>query len=156
MPLGLALALCCINGVDPWRMLKEAERHYLIGEQELLAVVFALREWRCYLDADEFAVVTDHHPNTYLKSLPIPSHRQVRWSQELARYKFHWEYRPGRTNVAHPISRQPCFNGLVCCTAATASETSSEIDDSVTEIREGYNTDPWFADPDKIGTVVTA
>ena len=71
----------------------------------------------------------------------VPStlhHRQVRWSQEVAWYKFRWEYRPSRTSVADPIDRQACFNKIGCCTAATASDFSREADDFTTDVKEGY------------------
>jgi len=53
--------------------LSNAERRYPVGEQELLAVITALRQWRCYLEGAEggVTVVTDHKPNTYLDSSPL-------------------------------------------------------------------------------------
>ena len=50
-----------------------AERNYTTGEQELLAVYKALKEWRCYLEgAKGLTLVTDHNPNTYLSTQPSP------------------------------------------------------------------------------------
>ena len=63
-----------------------AERNYTVGEQELLAVVHAMRTWRCYLEgvsADMFTVVTDHNPLTYLQTQTTLSRRQARWSEYL-------------------------------------------------------------------------
>ena len=40
------------------------------------------------------------------------SRRQARWSEFLQRFNFVWEYRPGRTNVADPLSRNPCRSVL--------------------------------------------
>ena len=34
--------------------------------------------------------------------------RQARWSEFLQQFRYTWEYRPGRLNVADPISRIPC------------------------------------------------
>ena len=39
-------------------------------EQELPAAIFALRQWRCYLEGAESVLVTDHHPNTFNDSCP--------------------------------------------------------------------------------------
>jgi hypothetical protein len=52
--------------------LSNTERRYPVGEQELSAVITALRQWRCYLEGAEggVTVVTDHKPNTYLDSKP--------------------------------------------------------------------------------------
>ncbi|KAL0048355.1 hypothetical protein WJX82_001521 [Trebouxia sp. C0006] len=51
-----------------------------VGEQKMLAVISALRQWRCHLEgAKEVVVFTDHKPNTYLDSKPSVqlSRRQV-------------------------------------------------------------------------------
>ena len=83
-----------------------AELNYPTGEQELLAVITALRQWRCHLEgAEKVVVVTDHKPNTFLDSKPSVqlSRRQVHW-QFLSRFDFTWEYRKGCANVADPIS----------------------------------------------------
>jgi hypothetical protein len=72
--------------------LSSAEQNYPVGEQELLAVVSALRKWRCYLEGakDGVTIVTDHLPNTFLitKSAEQFSRRQARWQLELSRIGF--------------------------------------------------------------------
>ena len=62
------------------RLLTPAEQRYTTTDQELLAVVFALSQWRCYLQGaqHDFTLVTDHHPNTYFASQPSLSRRQAR------------------------------------------------------------------------------
>jgi RNase H-like domain found in reverse transcriptase/Reverse transcriptase (RNA-dependent DNA polymerase)/Integrase zinc binding domain/Chromo (CHRromatin Organisation MOdifier) domain/Retroviral aspartyl protease/Integrase core domain len=89
------------------RKLSPAEKNYSTSEQELLAVVHAMRTWRCYLEGGECTVITDHNPNTFLKEQVNLSRRQARWSEFLERFNYHWEYRPGRINVADPLSRNP-------------------------------------------------
>jgi hypothetical protein len=61
------------------RKMIPAERNYTTTEQELLAVVKALKEWRCYLEGTTFTVVTDHCPNTFFQQQPVLSRRQARW-----------------------------------------------------------------------------
>ena len=91
--------------------LSDAERNYPVGEQELLAVVSALKKWRCYLEGAKggVTVVTDHLPNTFLdkKSAEQFSRRQVRWQLELSRISPSWVYEKGQTNAADPLSRCP-------------------------------------------------
>ena len=84
-----------------------AERNYTTGDQELLAVVLALREWRCYLEgAPIVELVSDHHPLVYLSNIPVLSRRQARWLEYIvSRFVFEWRHIPGRMNVADPISR---------------------------------------------------
>ena len=101
------------------RKLNDAETRYSVTDQELLAVIFAVTQWRCYLQGARhaFTLVTDHNPNTYFATQPNLSRRQVRWSDKLQDYDFAWEYRPGKTNVADPISRQ-VVQQLHACVAA--------------------------------------
>lgn len=89
------------------RKLLPAERNYHAGERELLAVVHCLKVWRCYLEGSDFTVVTDHNPLTWFATQPTLSPRQARWEEFLSRFDFTWEYRPGRINVADPLSRRP-------------------------------------------------
>ena len=86
--------------------MTSAKCNYHTGEQELLAIVHAMRTWRCYLEGVKCMVVTDHNSITYLQIQPMLS-RQARWSDYLQIYDFNWLYRPGRCNVATPLSRLP-------------------------------------------------
>ena len=86
-----------------------AERNYTTGEQELLGVFKALKEWRCYLEGSECTLVTDHNPIIHLQSQPNLSRRQARWMEYFARFHYNWQYRPGRINMADPLSRNPAL-----------------------------------------------
>ncbi len=64
--------------------------------------------WRNYLhSAVPFTVVTDHRANTFLQTQRTLSRRQARWALMLQEFNFAWVYRPGRKNVADPLSRKP-------------------------------------------------
>ena len=65
------------------RKLSSAELNYTVTEKEMLAVVHALRVWRCYLEGAKFTVYTDHVSNTYFQTQPSLSRRQSRWSEFL-------------------------------------------------------------------------
>ena len=92
------------------RKLIPAELNYTTTEKECLAVIHALKIWRCYLEGqpkERFTVVTDHNPLIHLPKQPTLSRRMARWSEYLQRFTIQWEYRPGRINVADPVSRRP-------------------------------------------------
>ena len=149
------------------RTLSSAELNYTTTEQECLAVVHALKVWRCYLEGVKFIVVTDHNPNTFMSTQPLLNRRQARWSELMQQYDFEWVYRPGRVNVADPLSRIPAPSTL-CCIAASvgwarrfipgASLTSDRLaavaapaplqslTAFVSQLLVAYAADPWFAE----------
>ena len=52
-----------------------AERNYTTGEQELLGIIKALKEWRCYLEGCQgLTLVTDHNPLTFFSVQPTLPH----------------------------------------------------------------------------------
>jgi len=72
----------------------------------MLAVIHALRVWRCYLEGAEFTVFTDHVSNTFFQTQPNLSRRQARWSEFLQRFGVDkWAYLKGERNVADALSR---------------------------------------------------
>lgn len=122
-----------------------AERNYSTGEQELLGVVHALREWRCYLQsAIPFTLVTDHHPLTYLKTQAQISRRQARWIEFLEQFHFEWQFRPGKLNVvADALSRHPSLASTVLlCSLERSDSPSLRVRIAVATAR-----DSWFLNP---------
>jgi len=89
------------------RKFSSAEYNYDTGEQEMLAVVHALRTFRCYVGKRRFILVTDHEPLTFFNDQPQISRKHARWYEFLTMFDFQWEHRPGRINVADPLSRMP-------------------------------------------------
>jgi hypothetical protein len=87
-----------------------AEKNYAVHEQELLAIIIALREWRHYLHGNAFCirVLTDHHSLQWLRTQPQLSVRQARWLEAIAEFDFKIEYQEGKKNVvADGLSRRP-------------------------------------------------
>ena len=88
--------------------MNAAQLNYPVHEQELLAMMYALAEWRHHLHGRRFIAVTDHHSLTFLKTQPNLSKRQIRWTHELADYDFDIVYAPGKQNTAaDALSRRP-------------------------------------------------
>ena len=90
------------------RRLSPAEQNYDVGNQELLAVVLALQEWRHWLEGavQSFIVWTDHKNLTYLHSARRLNRRQARWALFLGRFNFTLTYRPGsRSTKSDALSR---------------------------------------------------
>ena len=118
-----------------------AERNYTTGEQELLGIIKALKEWRCYLEGcNGLTLVTDHNPLTHFSKQPMLSRRQARWSEFLSRFHFTVKYRPGATNPADPLSRLG-MEHPVAVLAVTVSEFDSDI---LSRIKAATLLDPYF------------
>ena len=74
------------------RKLTDTEKKWSATEQEMLAVVYHLEKWRCYLEGVHFTVITDHQPNTWFASQRQLSPRQARWYETLRGFDLSWEY----------------------------------------------------------------
>jgi hypothetical protein len=89
------------------KKLNSAESRYTTTEKELLGVLYALKEWRCYLLGTSFVVVTDHKANSFLQTQSLLSPRRARWAEYLQNFDIHREWSPGVGNPADPLSRCP-------------------------------------------------
>ena len=103
------------------KKLLPAECNYTTEEKELLAVIHALKLFRCYLEGNTFTICTDHNPLKYFDTKQDLSPRQARWAQYLSRFNYTWEWIKGKTNPADFLSRNPTLATL--CMAITRSQT---------------------------------
>jgi hypothetical protein len=60
------------------RKWDSAQSNGSAGEQELFALICALRESRCYVGTNRVVLRTDHHPLIWLTSQPHLSSKQTR------------------------------------------------------------------------------
>ncbi|KAG1468527.1 hypothetical protein G6F56_003781 [Rhizopus delemar] len=94
------------------KKLSDAEKGYPVQERELLAVLHALRVWRCFIEGTTYTVYTDHNPLQYLRSTTKPTPRLVRWLAEFETYDPIIKYKPGKENVVpDALSRCPSSSG---------------------------------------------
>lgn len=90
--------------------MSPAERNYATGDQEMLAIVVAFKEWRHYLESPAKCtrVVTDHEALLrFMDDKPLSRKRQTRWAELLSAYDFKIEWRRGKDNPADALSRRP-------------------------------------------------
>ena len=94
------------------RKFKDEETRYATGDQEMLAIIQAYREWRHYLEAPAktVTVITDHEALVkFMDTKALARKRQARWAEELAVYDFKIHWRAGKKNPADGLSRRPDF-----------------------------------------------
>jgi hypothetical protein len=102
------------------KKLSDEERNYPAQERELLAILHALRSWRCFVEGRPFTVYTDHKPLEYYQTQIKPTPRLTHWIQEFALYDPYIQYKPGKENqVADLLSRR---DGPDCTPAQTSME----------------------------------
>lgn len=90
------------------RTLSQAERKYTSTEKELLALLFGVEKFRCYVEGTRFKVITDHYSLCWLNRLKDPLGRLARWAVKLQQYDMIIEHRKGSLNVVpDALSRAP-------------------------------------------------
>ncbi|KAI2661117.1 Transposon Tf2-9 polyprotein [Labeo rohita] len=91
------------------RKFNPTQQRYGVGDRELLAIKWALEEWRHWLQggSDPFTIWTDHQNLTVIRQTKQLNPRQARWALFFEHFHFHLSYRPGSKNTkADAISRQ--------------------------------------------------
>ena len=51
------------------KQFSQTERKFITGDREMCAIIYALKQWRCYLEGPQFKLLTDHEPLIYFESI---------------------------------------------------------------------------------------
>ena len=111
--LGAVLSQCIGGGENvisyASRSLTKPEKKYCATRKEMLALVWAVGQFRSYLWGRPFTVRTDHSALQWLYSFKEPEGQVARWLESLAEYEFTVQHRPGKKHTnADALSRVPC------------------------------------------------
>ncbi|XP_063626451.1 uncharacterized protein K02A2.6-like [Cydia splendana] len=111
-PVGLGAILIQTDSNGPRiiaygnRTLTDCERKYSQTEKEALALVWSVEHFNIFLFGKKFDLITDHKPLEILFGLKSkPCARIERWVLRLQSYDYNVTYRPGKVNIADPLSR---------------------------------------------------
>jgi hypothetical protein len=93
------------------RSLNKHEANYGSNELEGLAAVWAVNYFHQYLVAADFDLYTDNQALVFIIGGGRKRRQQKRkfvdWALQLQNYRYTTHYRPGKSNRADPLSRQP-------------------------------------------------
>lgn len=116
------------------RQLRAPEQNYSTTERELLAVIWATKQFRCYLLGRKFKLVTDHAALRWMLSLRDPSSRLTRWALRLEEFDYEVEHKAGRKHSnADALSRA----------VAAVRKVASPHFNSKAKIRRAQENDVW-------------
>ncbi|KAL7301787.1 hypothetical protein TKK_0005775 [Trichogramma kaykai] len=88
------------------KSLSDVERRYSQTEKESLTLVWAVERFYLYLAGLRFELETDHKPlEAIFRPTSKPPARIERWLLRLQAFDFKVIYRPGKCNIADPLSR---------------------------------------------------
>ena len=144
------------------RKLTDAERDYPTYEGELLAIIQAFKDWRCYLEGSRVIVHSDHRGLQWLLAQKVLNRRQARWVELLQGYQHacfvpptatndgHWEpgidirYLPGEENtIADLLSRRYDYaDEEITKNEIKIDHISLTTNDLLERIRHMTNADP--------------
>jgi hypothetical protein len=138
--------------------LNEAQRRYHINEQECLAIVWAVKKYRPYLEEGPFILRTDNKALLWLNTAKESNAKLTRWALHLQEFSFTVEHCPGKENeLPDLLSRQPDENVVdtededdermlvpKTCRLPTEAINTIDVPTLVDEVKSAQLTDPDF------------
>lgn len=138
------------------RRFSGAERNYDTTDREMVAIIHALRTWRCYLEGAQFHVKCDHRALSFFKTKANVTPRQARWLEFIERFDLSIDHIAGKNNVSDVLSRvQHGSDGPVLAIVSRKAKDKRKLtydpqtQDTCTwdtKLRSAVAADEWFAD----------
>ena len=127
------------------KSLDKAQRNYCVTRRELLAVVYAVKQFRQHVYGRPVKVRTDHGALRWLLNFKDPEGQLARWMEVLSTYDLQLEHRPGTQHGnADGLSRRPCQQ----CGREEVVDTSKEpVGSSGNQSSESGNPSPQQPPP---------
>jgi RNase H-like domain found in reverse transcriptase len=99
------------------KSLTKKQRNYDTGDRELLAIIWALKEWRHYIQGSGHTtiVLSDHDNLRHSKVPPKIGWQMAQWTLCLSKFNIKLVYIPGKKNIqADSLLQQPdlCPQGI--------------------------------------------
>ena len=128
------------------RTLSTAERKYGATEREALAIVWATKHFRPYLEGNRIFIRSDCKALEWMRNAKDVTGRLARWAMKLAAFQIEEiKYRPGNANAnADSLSRNPLPNEIFYTSELSTIETAINLWENTNildNIRTEQNTD---------------
>lgn len=108
-----------------------------------MAILFAVEQWRSYLQHGEFIIKTDHQSLTHLDDQRLSTLWQQKALTKLLGLQFRITYKQGSENrVADALSRRPNLGQDDFKLQLNATSVSSVIPSWLSQVAQGYDQDP--------------
>ncbi|CAF4588394.1 unnamed protein product, partial [Rotaria socialis] len=129
------------------RTLSTAERNYGATEREALAIVWATKHFRPYLEGNKIYVRSDCKALEWMRTAKDVTGRLARWAMKLSAYQIEEiKYRPGKLNAnADSLSRNPLPDDIVNQHEVSTIETAVNLwqnTNILKDIKEEQQADP--------------
>lgn len=107
-----------------------------------MAILFAVEQWRPYLQHGEFIIQTDHQSLTHLDDQRLSTQWQQKALTKLLGLQFRIQYRQGCENrVADALSRRPNMAQDATDTQLNTVSTSVVVPNWLRQVTQGYEND---------------
>ena len=101
----------------------EVESRWPTHEKEMLAIVYALRKWRHYVQDKFTQAITDNISLKYFQSQPRLSAKQMRWQDLLAEFDLEIIHKKGKLHtLLDTLSRMPQIQHISVVTSQACME----------------------------------
>ena len=129
------------------RTLSTAERKYGATEREALAIVWATKHFRPYLEGNKIYVRSDCKALEWMRTAKDVTGRLARWAMKLSAYQIEEiKYRPGKSNAnADSLSRNPLPNDVINQHELSTMETAVNLwknTNILNDIKKAQEADP--------------
>ena len=119
------------------KKFSEIESRWPTHEKEMLAVVYALRKWRHYVQDKFTKVVTDNISLQYFQSQPRLSAKQIRWQDMLAEFDIEIVHKKGKLHILpDALSRMPQIHHMSVITMQGWIEEIRQAQESDAIVRQ--------------------